>query len=127
MEVNIGMAIAVYNGMKNKRILIGDCESATEALYSDQITISDAQALSDLLTDEMDWPRVLVIAGRQTIRRHGRINGIYTSHPVMTLNKPSVGVVLHELAHMVNRDLKTGCGHGASFKSAQRFLIKLWM
>ena len=111
--------------------LIGDCKEAQEVareIYGDVITIEDAQCLTDMLTKHMGWPRVKVSQGRQAMNQHGSISKVTSSAPHMTLNKPSVGVVIHELAHMAHRDTGTRTSlHNHTFKSAQRYMLRVWL
>ena len=54
--------------MNSPDSLIGDCkevQGVAKSIYSDIITIDDAQCLSDMLTEDMGWPRVQVVSGRQ--------------------------------------------------------------
>lgn len=110
--------------------LVGDCKEAqavADQIYADVITIADAQCLSDMLVKEMGWPKVTVREGRLTRNRHGSIRHISTK-PVMTLNKPSIGVVIHELGHMAHRDIATPTHlHNQTFKSAQRYMLRKWL
>ena len=113
------------------RYLIGDCKEAqavAKEIYSDIITIDDAQCLSDMLTKEMGWPKVEVVKGREAKNQHGSIKNVTSPHPTMILNKPSVGCVIHELSHCSHRDTGTRVSlHNATFKSAQRYMLRRWL
>lgn len=118
--------------MSNRDALIGDCKEAqavAKQIYSDTITIDDAQCLTDMLTEDMKWPRVEVVKGRYAIRQCGSIKDIYTNKPVMILNKPSVGTVIHELSHLSGRELSgfTAHLHNHVFKTAQRTMLTKWL
>ena len=118
----------------NNYSLIGDCKEAVEVakdIYGDTLSLDDAQCLSDTLTQEMKWPNVLVTKGRVTRNKHGSIRFIHTDAPVMTLNKPSIGIVIHELSHLAYRSCLNQrhrtCPHDQGFKSAQRLMLKKWL
>ena len=102
--------------------LIGDCKEAqvvAKEIYGNIISLDDAQCLSDMLTRKMGWPKVEVVKGREARNKHGSIKYINTPKPVMILNKPSVGVVIHELGHMAHRDISTRTHlHNDTFKLA---------
>ena len=107
--------------------LIGDSAAADATMYTDVCDIATAQTISDLVCSVKKWPRVEVVRGRAgTVQRHGSIMGINSVAPMMRLNKPSVGVVLHELAHLVNREHNRQENHNHNFKRVHKELIGLW-
>lgn len=105
--------------------LIGDCGDVDPSLYSDVCSIEDSQTLADMFCEKMGWDRVIVEHGRKTQRRHGVIYPL-EDPPRMVLHKPSIGAIIHEMAHMINRELKRNVKHNQSFKSTQKMLLKLW-
>ena len=107
-------------------ILIGDSEDADATMYAEVCDITEAQGIADLICTVKKWPRVEVVRGRAAKWRHGSILGVNSVFPMMRLNKPSVGVVLHELAHMVNREHNRQEHHNHNFKRVHKELIGLW-
>ena len=108
-------------------VLIGDCKEAKRSYYEKPISIEEAQAMTDMLCNEMGWPKITCRMGRKTSKRYGTMKNINRlGLPIiMNLNKPSEGVVIHELGHMANYDHRRSCGHSSLFKQTQRALIKL--
>lgn len=109
--------------------LIGDssCVGAGDA-YQAIIDIKDAQMMADLITETKGWPKIRVTQGRTTKRRHGTIHPGIRGEIAMRLNKPSEGVVLHELAHVpsfLSKD-RGAWGHGDQFKQTQHELYDIW-
>ena len=92
----------------------GDC-------YHQALSIPDAQYMANILCICEGLPSVDVIPGRKAKRRHGFMN-IKTR--TMTLNKPSEGIVLHELSHLNNIYKYTG--HKKGFKDLQARLYIAW-
>jgi len=98
--------------------LIGDAKIINNGeAYQKTISISDAQAMTDLICETLNIKKIHVTQGRRTINKHGCINFI---KGYMRLNKPSEGIVLHELAHVGT------CKHNKQFKEKQTELYNLW-
>lgn len=111
-----------------RRILMGDSLKIDIKSYEKILSLEDCQAMCDIISEKMNWPRVDCRAGREnTRRRHGSIYQIRSKHPYMIINRPSEGVILHELAHMCHRVyggyIKS---HGVEFKRTQEMLHEIW-
>ena len=120
------MEIAIYINknhlLKRKKMrkirLIGDAEiTGTGRAYQQKITLKEAQEMCDLLCSTEHFSKIYIKLGKQTLLRHGKIN---IKQQIMTLNKPSEGIVLHELSHLVD------IHHGKAFKTLQTKLYQLW-
>jgi hypothetical protein len=108
-----------------QQLLIGDGDAIDDALYRIPVTESEASLLSILIQEEACVAADFYIErGRETTRRHGTIKKDGYKSYVIRLNKPSIGALLHEMAHIGKNGLPIdNWNHTGKFKNQLRHMV----
>ena len=87
----------------SQQLLIGDGNASDDSLYKIPVSISAAEDIAYKMAAFCGIRASFeVVRGRYARLKHGGIKRVVLRDYLITLNKPSVGAVLHEMAHIGN-------------------------
>lgn len=87
----------------SQQLLIGDGNASDDSLYKIPVSISEAEEIAYKIAAFCGIRASFeVVRGRAARLKHGRIERVVNRDYLITLNKQSVGAVLHEMSHIGN-------------------------